>query len=197
MSKFNANNQINSFFKKNEQTTDPVTINEKKDVSIHANSNLAVFNPSSDNAIISLTRDNKSRMRVVDNYRARGLESKKRLEAQAVVYDTQIKLVEDQAKAITAESKVYWGTRVSQYCEILKVNGQDLMTKLDIEKTTNLNANLRKLYAETQASIKAVEDDSTLNDMLKQRQIETILENMITTEESIKNQTTAGKYDLT
>ncbi len=193
----NTNQLIKSFLSTNngQSVNQAVPINNHE-ITIHNSSNLEVFESKGENALQALTKANNANMSFIDRYKTNKLKSDKSREAQVVVYDTQLKVMKDEARAIEAKSKVYWDARISEFSEYLKVYGQDMMSKLDIQRNENLNQNLNKLYANTDRMIKDIEL-SDLNDTLKEFRIQSILNNMQATAEQIINQVTSKKYDLT
>lgn len=144
---------------------------------------------------ISKTKVKKSNLDFIMNMKVNSLQRDKELEAQRIILDTEIEKLNHQADATKRQSKAYWDARSVDFAEGIKTYAQNSMDNLENKRNNNKIDALKKLYENTIEKVTEV-NDGNLPEILKEKLITEMWQQLSSTEERIKSNTMANKYDL-
>lgn len=144
---------------------------------------------------ISLSNEDSKELGLVDKMRANHLKSKKQLEAQEVIFNTQIEGLKRQAEAAERQSKAYWDAKSVDFAEGLKTYAQQNMQLLENARLEN------KATAIIDAILTA---DQKMNEIMEMSIPESVKIKLLSKIEDVRdatvarleNDTLANKYDL-
>ena len=123
------------------------------------------------------------------------IKNKKQLEAQQVVFDTQIERLKHQAEATERQSKAYWSAKSVDFSEGLKTYAQQNMQLLENARLENKSEAIVNSY---NVALKRINDiiEGELPVSMKEELITKIVETRDETVFRIEEDILANKYDL-
>jgi hypothetical protein len=144
---------------------------------------------------IALNNDESKQLGLVNKMKANHLKSKKQLEAQEVIFDTQISRLKHQAEATERQSKAYWDAKSVDFAEGLKTYAQQNMQLLENARQENKSTAIIDAYMTADVKMKEIMEKS-IPDSVKMELVSKIKDVRDATVERLENDTLANKYDL-
>ncbi len=132
---------------------------------------------------------------MINRLKRRHAESAHQLEKARLAYRTEMQLIQHQAEAAIRESRVFWDAKSVEVAESIKTYVQSTIRALEIDRLDSRNADLQRTYEAAAAAMEKARS-SKLPEVMKDRLIQSILENFEATLERIQKDTIVSKYDL-
>lgn len=132
---------------------------------------------------------------MINRLKRRAAESAHQLEKARLAYRTEMQLIQHQAEAAIRESRAFWDAKSVEVAETIKNYIQSTVRALEIDRLDSRNADLQRAYECATAALEKARA-STLPEVMKDRLIQSILDNFENTLERIQKDTIVAKYDL-
>ena len=144
---------------------------------------------------IVLKDEDKKDLGFMDRIQSNRLKSKKKLEAQEVIFDTQIEKLKHQAEATKRQSKAYWDAKSVDFSEGLKTYAQQSMQLLETSRQDNKSNSIIAVYEQAHGQMEKILEKN-LPDLVKEELIGKIVDVRDSAVKRIEEDTLANKYDL-
>ncbi len=132
---------------------------------------------------------------MINRLKLRHAESAHQLEKARLAYRTEMQLIQHQAEAAIRESRVFWDAKSVEVAESIKTYVQSTIRALEIDRLDSRNTDLQRAYEVAAGAIEKARG-SRLPEVMKDRLIQSILDNFESTLERIQKDTIVAKYDL-
>jgi len=144
---------------------------------------------------IALSKEESKQLGLVDKMKANHLKGKKQLEAQEVIFNTQIEGLKHQAEAAERQSKAYWDAKSVDFAEGLKTYAQQNMYLLENARQENKSTAIIDAIKIADSKMKEIMEMS-IPESVKIELLSKIEDVRDTTVARLENDTLANKYDL-
>lgn len=144
---------------------------------------------------ITLSEEEGKRLGLINKLKANHLKNEKQLQAQEVIFDTQITRLEHQADAIERQSKAYWDARSVDFAEGLKTYAQQNLLLLENARLDNKSKSIVEAFKTAQRRMDEILGMET-PDAIKEEILARIISARDATVERIEQDALASKYDL-
>lgn len=145
--------------------------------------------------VITLNEEENKSLGLVNKLKANSLRSKKQLEAQEVVFNTQIEKLKHQAEATERQSKAYWDAKSVDFTEGLKTYAQQNMQLLENSRLENKSKAIQDAYLIAHEKMNEI-IEGILPDSMKEELVMKIIEARDKTVVRIEEDTIAKQYEL-
>lgn len=132
---------------------------------------------------------------MINRLKRRAAESAHQLEKARLAYRTEMQLIQHQAEAAIRESRAFWDGKSVEVAESIKTYVQSTIRALEIDRLDSRNADLQRAYESATAAMEKARA-SRLPEVMKDRLIQSILDNFESTLERIQKDTIVARYDL-
>lgn len=144
---------------------------------------------------IRISREDRQNLGVLNTIRANRIQSKRQIEAQEVIFGSQISCLQHEAAAKERQVKAYCDTRSVDVAEGLRTYAQANMQLLEQARQNNKSQAVEAVYIDANTKIEAI-IDKDIPDSLKQEMATRIIEIRDQTIDRIMGDTLAKAYDL-
>jgi hypothetical protein len=131
----------------------------------------------------------------IDKFKLANLQSKKELEAVAVVLTARVDLMRHQADAAARESKAYWDARSAEVVSAMKSFVQAKLRGIENERMASRLDALKGAYELFAEKVREVES-GPLPEEMREELVKKMRENLEATIERLESDAIAEKYDL-
>lgn len=132
---------------------------------------------------------------MINRLKRRAAESAHQLEKARLAYRTEMQLITHQADAAIRESRAFWDAKSVEVAESIKTYVQSTIRALEINRLDSRNADLQRAYESATSALEKAKA-SSMPEVMKDRLIQSILDNFEATLERIQKDTIVAKYDL-
>ncbi len=144
---------------------------------------------------IVIKEEEHKQLGLLEKMKVNRLKSKKQLEAQELIFDTQIKTLKHEAEATERQSKAYWDTKSVDYAEGLKTYSQQNMQLLEKARQENKSNAIIEAYTNAHTKMQEILQ-MALPESIKQELITKIIDVRNNTVERIEYDVLSSKYEL-
>lgn len=132
---------------------------------------------------------------MINRLKRKHAESAHQLEKARLAYRTEMQLIQHQAEAAIRESRAFWDAKSVEVAESIKTYVQSTIRALEIDRLDSRNADLQRAYEAAAAAMEKARS-ARMPEVMKDRLIQSILDNFESTLERLQNDTIVSKYDL-
>lgn len=184
------NSRLQREFQRRDRKNEPLPIKVRTELISDTESTTSASGSSSANPQVE-----EEQLGMINRLKLRHAESAHQLEKARLAYRTEMQLIQHQAEAAIRESRVFWDAKSVEVAESIKTYVQSTIRALEIDRLDSRNTDLQRAYEVAAAAIEKARG-SRLPEVMKDRLIQSILDNFEATLERIQKDTIVAKYDL-